>query len=201
MSAKNVKTLRAAHESWNKRDFAGVIRNSAANLTYTDHARPLTLNTREKFREWTEGWAKAFSDGRISNPQYIDAGDIVVAQFTAEGTNDGPFGSMKPTGRKMSLPFCEICHFDKQGRIVSGGVLLRPIHTLDSTRSHPTACRGSITRQLLTHTKGALPARLFPLSGRRQLRALGASSPAPGHPPRDPSVGAVAKHLWYLAAR
>jgi steroid delta-isomerase-like uncharacterized protein len=121
MSAKNVKTLRAAHESWNKRDFAGVIRNCAANLTYTDHARPLTLDTREKFREWTEGWAKAFSDGRISDPQYIDAGDIVVAQFTAEGTNDGPFGSMKATGRKMSLPFCEICHFDKQGRIVSGG--------------------------------------------------------------------------------
>jgi hypothetical protein len=28
---------------------------------------------------------------------------------------------MKPTGRKMSLPFCEICHFGKQGRIVSGG--------------------------------------------------------------------------------
>src|SRR6202049_5219893 len=83
MSAKNVKTLRAAHESWNKRDFAGVIRNSAENLTYTDHARPLTLNTREKFRERTEGWAKAFSDGRITNPQYIDAGDIVVAQFTA----------------------------------------------------------------------------------------------------------------------
>jgi ketosteroid isomerase-like protein len=121
MSAKNVKTLRAAHQSWNKRDFEGVIRNSAANLTYTDHARPLTLNTREQFREWTEGWAKAFSDGRISNPQYLDAGDTVVAQFAAEGTNDGPFGSMKPTGRKMSLPFCEICHFDKQGRIVSGG--------------------------------------------------------------------------------
>jgi hypothetical protein len=44
-----------------------------------------------------------------------------VAQFTAEGINDGPFGSMKPTRRKMSLPFCEICRFDKQGRIISGG--------------------------------------------------------------------------------
>jgi len=108
MSAKNVKTLRAAHESWNERDFAGVIRNAAENLTYTDHGRNLALKTRDKFREWTEGWAKAFSDGRITNPQYIDAGAIVVAQFTAEGTNDGPFGSMKPTGRKMSLPFCEI---------------------------------------------------------------------------------------------
>jgi ketosteroid isomerase-like protein len=118
---KNVKTLRAAHESWNKRDFAGVIGNVAKGLAYTDHGRDITLNNREKFREWTEGWAKAFSDGRITNPQYIDAGDIVVAQFTAEGTNDGPLGSMKPTGRKMSLPFCEICNFDRQGRIVSGG--------------------------------------------------------------------------------
>jgi hypothetical protein len=45
----------------------------------------------------------------------------VVAEFIAEGTNDGPLGSMKPTRPKMSLPFCEICHFDKQGRIVSGG--------------------------------------------------------------------------------
>jgi steroid delta-isomerase-like uncharacterized protein len=121
MSAKNVKTLRAAHESWNKRDFAGVISNVAEDLTYTDHGRNITLNSREKFREWTEGWAKAFSDGHLTDPQYINAGDIVVAQFTAEGTNDGPLGSMKPTGRKISLPFCEIFHFDKQGRIVSGG--------------------------------------------------------------------------------
>ena len=121
MSAKNVKTLRAAHESWNKRDFLGVVSNAVKGLGYTDHARVITLNTREKFREWTEGWAKAFSDGRITNPQYTDAGNIVVAQFTVEGTNDGPLGSMKPTGRKMSLPFCEICHFDKQGRVVSGG--------------------------------------------------------------------------------
>jgi predicted ester cyclase len=121
MASKNVGTLRAAHESWNKRDFAGVVSNAVKGLAYSDHGRNSTLNTRDKFREWTEGWAKAFSDGRITNPQYIDAGDIVVAQFTVEGTIDGPLGAMKPTGRKMSLPFCEICHFDKQGRIVSGG--------------------------------------------------------------------------------
>jgi ketosteroid isomerase-like protein len=115
-----VKTRR--RRLWNKRDFAGVVSNAVKGLAYTDHGRNITLNTRDKFREWTEGWAKAFSDGRITNLQYIDAGDIVVAQFTVEGTNDGPFGLMKPTSRKMSLPFCEICHFDKQGRIVSGAV-------------------------------------------------------------------------------
>jgi ketosteroid isomerase-like protein len=121
MASKNVETLRAAHESWNKRDFAGLVKNAAEVLVYTDHSRNVTLKSRDKFREWTEGWAKAFSDGRITNPEYIDAGDVVIAQFTVVGTNDGPFGSLKATGRKMSLPFCEIAHFDKQGRTVSGG--------------------------------------------------------------------------------
>lgn len=74
---------RAAHESWNRRDFQGLVKNVAEGLVYTDHARDLTLNNREKFREWTEDWAKAPSDGRITNPEYIDAGDIVIAQITA----------------------------------------------------------------------------------------------------------------------
>jgi hypothetical protein len=60
MSAKNVKTLCAAHESWNQRDFAGVVSNAVKGLAYTDHGRNITLNTRDKFREWTERWAKAF---------------------------------------------------------------------------------------------------------------------------------------------
>src|SRR6202165_6118219 len=100
MASKNVETLRAAHESWNKRDFPGVVKNAAEKLTYTDNARAVTLNSRDKFREWTEGWAKAFSDGRITNPKYIDAGNIVITQFTVEGTNDGPLGSLPPSGRR-----------------------------------------------------------------------------------------------------
>jgi steroid delta-isomerase-like uncharacterized protein len=121
MASKNVETLRAAHENWNRRDFPGVIRDVAEELVYTDNARGLNLNSRDKFLEWTQAWAKAFSDARITKPEYIDAGDIVVARFTAEGTNDGPLGSFQPTGQRMSLPFCEICHFDQQGRIVMAG--------------------------------------------------------------------------------
>ena len=55
---------------------------------YTDHSRNLALITRDQFREWTEAWATGFSDARITNAEYIDAGDIVIAQFTAEGTKD-----------------------------------------------------------------------------------------------------------------
>jgi len=88
MASKSVETLRSVHESWNRRDFAGIVRNATEGLSYTDHARSLTLNTRDKFREWTEDWAKAFSDGRITNPDCIDAGDVVIAQFTGEGLAD-----------------------------------------------------------------------------------------------------------------
>jgi steroid delta-isomerase-like uncharacterized protein len=135
MASRNGETLRAAHESLNRRDFAGVVRNSAEGLLYTDHARSLNMNSRDKFREWTGAWAKAFSDGRITNPEYIDVGDIVVARFTAEGSNDGPLGSLQPTGRRMSVPFCEIAWFDEQGRIVSGSCYY-DLHTLLTQLGH-----------------------------------------------------------------
>ncbi len=67
-------------------------------------------------------WAKAFPDGKITNAQYTDAGDTLIAQFTAEGTNNGPFGAFPPTGRRMSLPFCEIWQFDASGRMILGGI-------------------------------------------------------------------------------
>jgi SnoaL-like polyketide cyclase len=167
MASKNVETLRAAHESWNKRDFAGLVKNAAEVLVYTDHSRNFTLNSRDKFREWTEGWAKAFSDGRITNPEYIDAGDVVIAQFTVVGTNDGPFGSLKATGRKMSLPFCEISHFDKTRADCVRRLLLRPIHAAGAARARAAARRRSLSNS--TPSQKAFP-RAFFLQTPRRIR-------------------------------
>jgi C-1 hydroxylase len=120
MASKNVESVRAAHESWNRRDFDGIVRNMADNLVYADRPRNLTIKGKQKFKEWTQAWAKAFSDGRITKAEYIDAGDTVVAQFTVEGTNDGPFAGLPATGRRMICAYCEISRFDKSGRVISG---------------------------------------------------------------------------------
>jgi steroid delta-isomerase-like uncharacterized protein len=122
MAAKNVETLRAAHESWNRRDFDATVSTMAENISYTDHARNLQIKSRNEFKNWAVDWAKAFSDAKITSPRYIDAGDTVIAEFTAEGTNDGPFGSLPPSGRRMSVAFCEIFKFDASGRVISGGI-------------------------------------------------------------------------------
>ena len=122
MSARNVEIVRSAHESWNRRDYAAIVRNFADRFVYVDHARNLTLNGAEEFRVWVEAWARAIPDGRIIEAQYIDAGDTVIAQFTAEGTNDGPLGPFPATGNRLSLQFCEIVKCDQDGRTLSGGV-------------------------------------------------------------------------------
>ena len=128
MASKNVEIIRSVHESWNHRDFQGVVRDSSEGLFYTNHGRSLTLNGRDKFREWTEAWAKAFSDGQITNPTYIDAGDIVVTQFTVEGTNDGPLGSLPPSGRRISPLFCEVPARQKGTGRVGGAAITTNTH-------------------------------------------------------------------------
>jgi steroid delta-isomerase-like uncharacterized protein len=122
MASKNVETMRAAHDSWNRRDFDAMVSAVGPTISYTDYARGVAIKTRDEFKNFVAGWAQAFSDGKITQTSYIDAGDTVIAQFTAVGTNSGPFGSLPATGRRMSLPFCEICKFDANGRMISGGV-------------------------------------------------------------------------------
>ena len=120
MASKNVEALRAMHDSWNRRDFDAAMRHVADNVTFTDHSRNLKASSKNEYRSILEGWAKTFSDGRITNPQYLDAGDTVIVEFTGVGTNDGPLGDLPATGRKVSLALCEILHFDKNNKIVSG---------------------------------------------------------------------------------
>jgi len=120
MASKNVEAVRATHASWARRDFEGVTRHLADKFFFIDHGSGRTLNSPDEFKEWTRGWVKVFSDGKHTNEKYLDAGDTVVAEFIAEGTNDGPFAGFPPTGRHLAFPVCQIWRFDKNGQIVSG---------------------------------------------------------------------------------
>ena len=66
MASKNVERLRAAHESWNKRDFAGVVRNAAEGLAYTDHGRNITLNTQGE----VQGVDRRMGQGLLGCPHH-----------------------------------------------------------------------------------------------------------------------------------
>jgi steroid delta-isomerase-like uncharacterized protein len=118
--APNIENLKKAHQSFNRREIDGTLSVMAENIVYHDRSRGIDFKGRDEFKAFMSQWLKSFSDCKVENPTYLEAGDKVIAQFTVRGTNDGPFGQVAPTGKKMSISICEIMQFNKQGQVISG---------------------------------------------------------------------------------
>ena len=121
MPAANVERHRAGHEAFNRRDFAAMTSHYADTISWTDRARGLTFRTPREFRDdFLAGWVQASSDIEVADPRYLDAGQTVVATFTATGTHDGPLGPFPATGKPFTLALCELWRFGSDGRVVGG---------------------------------------------------------------------------------
>ncbi|MGH3971733.1 MAG: ester cyclase [Pseudonocardiaceae bacterium] len=119
----NVDKYRFTHQAFNRRDWTALIENFAADAEYTDQARGVTVKSPQELVDYLRvNWVAAFSDAAITEVGYIDAGNHVIAQFTAAGTNDGAFGPMPRTGRRISTQFCEIMRFNAAGQIIRGSL-------------------------------------------------------------------------------
>ena len=55
------------------------------------------------FKQMIAGLLGAFPDLRITIEDQIVSGDKVATRWTAEGTNNGAFGSVSATGRRMRI--------------------------------------------------------------------------------------------------
>lgn len=120
MASSNLKTIQALHRAFNDRDWEAMAGPVAESCIWSD-ARGIEYKGPEAYaKEYAKGWIDAFSDGKITNPRYYDAGDTVVAEFVGAGTNDGPLGPMPATNRKVNVPYCEIFHFDTEGKVIRG---------------------------------------------------------------------------------
>jgi steroid delta-isomerase-like uncharacterized protein len=140
MESRNVKAHRAGHEAFNRRDFGAMVTEYAGSIRWIDQARGVTFSTPEEFKsDFLEGWTRASSDCQVTDARYADAGDSVVARFTARGTNDGPLGSFPATGKEWSLPICELWHFDADGRVVGGEIYYDQVSLLTQLELLPMA--------------------------------------------------------------
>jgi len=123
MASKNVETYRGVHGAFNRRDFDAVVKEFAPSITYTDRARDLVIRTPQEFKDtFLTGWDQAFSDARVTEAQYIDGGDTVIALFVGRGKQDGPLGPFQASGKEMATPFCELLRFDGSGRVIGGEI-------------------------------------------------------------------------------
>jgi steroid delta-isomerase-like uncharacterized protein len=116
--SRNVETVRAIHDAFNRRDWDAMIAPVTDDFTTTE-GDGTVYRGRAGAIESAKVWADAFSDGRITEATYYDAGDTVITEFVGRGTHDGPLGPIPATGKTTALPYLEIYHFNKQGQCTS----------------------------------------------------------------------------------
>jgi steroid delta-isomerase-like uncharacterized protein len=117
MTSKNVESVRASFEIWNKGDRKKAASIYSEKATLVDHGREITYKGRDEILGSWDELAKGFPDVQVTDVKSYDAGDTVVTTFIGRGTNKGETMSIPATGRRVSLPICTIDHFDSTGHI------------------------------------------------------------------------------------
>lgn len=116
--SRNAQALVASYEAANRRDLDGSIALVADDYRFVDHATRTSARGKDAIRMWMESMLAASSDMRCEAHVLVDLGDLVVIKVLSEGTHDGPFGGIPPTGRRVRTTQCEIHRFDDTGELV-----------------------------------------------------------------------------------
>jgi steroid delta-isomerase-like uncharacterized protein len=87
------------------------------DIEFIDLAQGVTIKGREELLAYGQGWVTAFSDIAYTDMRMTEAGDGVLFQFTAAGTNDGAYGPLPATGKPTSVPAVNVVQFGRDGEI------------------------------------------------------------------------------------
>jgi steroid delta-isomerase-like uncharacterized protein len=117
MTSKNVDSVRASFEIWNKRDLKKAVSAYAEDATFVDHSREVTYKGRDQIVGAWDELVKGYPDAEATDLKSYDAGDTIVTTFIGRGTNKGELMGMAATGRRVSSPVCSIVHFNSKGLI------------------------------------------------------------------------------------
>lgn len=116
----NVSTLKVAHDAFSRHDLDAVIADMRPDVVVYGHAAGQRLPSPDAFAQFLGMYYVMSSDIRITDAEYLAAGNKVVAQFRAIGTQDGPFLGYPASGREFSLDIAEIWTYDEDGLAIEG---------------------------------------------------------------------------------
>jgi steroid delta-isomerase-like uncharacterized protein len=119
---ENARIARAHFEAFNNRDFDREVDTLAPDTEWTNVATGETRRGIEGYRQFMQGWATAFPDGRTEVTRVCAGENTVVLEFAGRGTHNGPLatpaGEIPPSGRRLEVPFCEVFEF-RGGRLAA----------------------------------------------------------------------------------
>lgn len=118
--AENAELVRSLMEAFNRRDFDYVRDRVAPDSVLTDAGSGQTWRGPDEGLRYNTMWTDAFPDGKVTLDRIIESGDLVVVEYTGQGTHTGPFvtpgGTIPATGRAAKLHFCDVYEI-KDGKV------------------------------------------------------------------------------------
>ena len=93
-------------------DMAAWVAAFTEDGTFTDESIGVTFRGPEGLPEQVVNYATAFPDMHRELYQVYVSGDIVIVQLALQGTHLGPphlpAGTLRPTGKRMDAPCCDV---------------------------------------------------------------------------------------------
>lgn len=115
-------------DTFNRRDFAGIIELGDGAVDYTEIGTGRHITDPDEMISALEGWVAALPDVRGTVLSAMRDGDRLCIEIQWEGTHDGPLvtasGTIPPSGNRVSTRAAEL-HTIHDGRIVD------TVHYLD----------------------------------------------------------------------
>ena len=81
----SVDVHRAAHDSFNARDWERLRSQVSETVAYSDRPRALDAGSFDEFVDYLKEWTTGMSDAKVDQPDYIEAGEFSVCRFTGSG--------------------------------------------------------------------------------------------------------------------
>ena len=130
------RRARLAYEAFNERDIEMALDQNRDDVEILDQATGQRFAGREGARRFMQQWLDAFPDAKCLVTNVVGAGDTVVVEFRAQGTNTGPLatpeGPIPPTGKRAEVAMCDVLEFSggrvaRQRTYYDVGSLLRQL--------------------------------------------------------------------------
>lgn len=125
-TAKNTDHLKVAKDIYdliNKNDLEHMGELYARDAVHEVVALQETFKGRDGMIEFMREMKTAFPDARVTIESQVADKDTVVNEVVVRGTHRGPLRApngqtLSPTGRAVTIPLCEVMHFNQSGEVI-----------------------------------------------------------------------------------
>jgi ketosteroid isomerase-like protein len=141
MAVDNEQIIRDAYKIAEEKDIPGWVAAFTEDGTFTDESIGVAYRGPDELGFTVENYARAFPDMHREIYRMYATGDVVVVQLALQGTHLGPLklpaGTVRPTGRRMDAPCCDVFELS-EGKIrrfdcyPSGSVVLTQLGVIDN---------------------------------------------------------------------